>query len=353
MKTIIGWLMLLSMWSALVASERPELFADRSFKSATAPALTFISIAQQGALEERIGYLSKDISDGLTENRKRTIAVVEFADLKGNVTDFGRFIAEELITRLYQTKKFKVIERQLLNKVIAEQKLSLTGVVEQSSAQRLGKVLGVDAIASGTVTDLGRVLRVNARLIDTATGEIFAVASAEIIKDDAVMNLVGGTNSAPENKPSPSFPNAAPKNVLRATVNDFVFEIVSCKLSKDGVVCEPTVTNSSSEDREIFMNGFGRDISNDCAKTTRAFDEFGNEYTPKYVYLGSVKGDGFDCYSLANTLVPRSPMKVRLAFADVNPEAKMIGLLRVYFVLKDDPRGGKLSVDLRNIPIMR
>src|ERR1043166_1101029 len=88
-----------------------------------------VQVHAQATLDQRMGELSKQISDGLTENQKQTIAVVEFADLRGNVTDFGRFISEELITRLYQTKKFKVIERQLLNKVVAEQKLSLTGVV--------------------------------------------------------------------------------------------------------------------------------------------------------------------------------------------------------------------------------
>jgi len=93
----------------------------------------------QVTLDQRVSELSKQISDGLTENQKRTIAVVEFVDLKGNVTDFGRFLAEELITRLYQTKKFKVIERQLLNKITAEQKLSLTGLIDQTSAQKLGR----------------------------------------------------------------------------------------------------------------------------------------------------------------------------------------------------------------------
>jgi TolB-like protein len=140
--------------------------------------------------DQRIGELSKQISEGLTENQKRTIAVVEFGDLEGHVTNVGRFIAEELITRLYQTKKFTVIERQLLNKVVAEQKLSLTGVIDQNSAQKLGKLLGVDAIASGTVTDLGKSLRVNARLIDTSTAVIFAVASTEIAKDDSVLKLL-------------------------------------------------------------------------------------------------------------------------------------------------------------------
>jgi TolB-like protein len=153
----------------------------------------------QSALDQRISELSLKISNGLTENQKRTIAVVEFADLRGNVTDFGRFIAEELITHLYETKKFKVIERQLLNKVITEQKLSLTGMIDQTSAQKLGKLLGVDAIASGTVTDLGKSLRVNARLIDTSTGEIFSVAATEIAKDDSVMTLMGASATAPTN----------------------------------------------------------------------------------------------------------------------------------------------------------
>jgi TolB-like protein len=162
-------------------------------------------------IDQRILELSQKISNGLTENQKRTIAVVEFADLRGNVTDFGRFIAEELITRLYETKKFKVIERQLLNKVVAEQKLSLTGMIDQTSAQKLGKLLGVDAIASGTITDLGKTLRVNARLIDTSTGEIFAVASAEIAKDDSVMTLMGAGSSV---STTPSGTSSQDANVI-------------------------------------------------------------------------------------------------------------------------------------------
>jgi TolB-like protein len=156
----------------------------------------------QATLDQRIGELSKQISDGLTENQKQTIAVIEFVDLEGRTTNFGRFVAEELITRLYQTRKFKVIERQLLNKVVAEQKLSVTGMIDQTSAQKLGKLLGVDAIASGTVTDLGKTLRINARLISTGTGEVFAVAAAEIAKDDSVTALMGAGNNGPTNNSS-------------------------------------------------------------------------------------------------------------------------------------------------------
>jgi TolB-like protein len=191
------------------------------------------SVYAQGALDQRIGELSKQISDGLTENQKQTIAVVEFVDLEGRVTNFGRFVAEELITRLYQTKKFKVIERQLLNKIVAEQKLSLGGMIDQSSAQKLGKLLGVDAIASGTVTDLGKSLRVNARLISTGTGEIFAVAVTEIAKDDSVMALMGAISTPGGSEGTKA---TAPTARFKTTFKTVTVSLDSLRVLSDGSV---------------------------------------------------------------------------------------------------------------------
>ncbi len=114
---------------------------------------------------------------------KATIAVVEFSSLSGGVTDFGRLLSEELITRLFSTGNYKVIERLLLNKAIADHKLKLQGLIDPKSAKELGKILGVDAIVSGTIADLGDSLRVNARLISTETGEILSVAATSMRKD--------------------------------------------------------------------------------------------------------------------------------------------------------------------------
>jgi|SRR5215213_672535 len=195
MNSRITWILLLSILSFTPNPIAGELSGDR-IREEMPGVLSFVSSGPQGALEERIAYLSKDISDGLTENQKKTIAVVEFSDLKGNVTDFGRFIAEELITRLHQTKKFQsdrtATPQQNLGRTEAQPDRN-----DRSDIGSVGKLLGVDAIASGTVTDLGKSLRVNARLIDTSTGEIFAVAASEIAKDDAVLALRGSSARVP------------------------------------------------------------------------------------------------------------------------------------------------------------
>jgi tetratricopeptide (TPR) repeat protein/TolB-like protein len=121
---------------------------------------------------------------------KIRIAVLDFPDLQGNVTSLGRFVAEELTTRLFLTKRFEVIERQLLNKVLDELKLGATGFVDSSSAQEIGNILGVSAIVSGTLSELSSTVRVNARVIATTTGMIVAAASAELPKDDGVTQLL-------------------------------------------------------------------------------------------------------------------------------------------------------------------
>lgn len=141
-------------------------------------------------LDKALNGLTSQIVKSIRGTGRKKIAIIEFSDLDGNVTQFGQFLAEELITRLFTSKKFEVIERQLLNKVLEEHKLSLSGLVDPSSARELGRLLGVDAIVSGTITDLGTSLKINARLISTETGEVFAVAATEIEKDEKVINLL-------------------------------------------------------------------------------------------------------------------------------------------------------------------
>jgi TolB-like protein len=143
-------------------------------------------------IDDALNDLTNQIVTSLSEGKKSKIAVLEFVDLQGKVTDLGKFIAEELITRLYKTNRFQVIERQLLNKVLEEYKLTSTGIIDQSSAKQLGSILGIDAIASGTISDLGNSVKVNSRLFSTETGSIFSVASTEIYKDDSINKLLIG-----------------------------------------------------------------------------------------------------------------------------------------------------------------
>jgi len=158
------------------------------------------------SLDSQLESLSKQIVNSMTESSKQKVAVIEFSDLGGNISELGKYLSEELITRLFITGKFEVIERRLLNKVLDEQKLSVSDLIDPNSIKELGKILGVDAVVSGTVTDLGTSLKINARIISTETGLVFSVAAAEIHKDKSIEKLMSksfiakGTDQPTEKK---------------------------------------------------------------------------------------------------------------------------------------------------------
>ena len=111
--------------------------------------------------------------------RKTKIAVLDF-QLQGTghaTADMGEIVSEWLITALVQEGRFDVVERRLLKKIMEEQKLVMTGIVDEGSATQLGKLLGVKAIISGSVIKFKNTSEVNARIIDVESASIIAAES--------------------------------------------------------------------------------------------------------------------------------------------------------------------------------
>ena len=103
-------------------------------------------------------------------NKRLTVA--EFTTIDGGESDIGKLIAEKITTKLSQVGELRVIERKQLNKILAEQKLSLSDITAEEEKE-VGQILNVDAIISGTIAYLDEYVEINARMIDVTTGEIY------------------------------------------------------------------------------------------------------------------------------------------------------------------------------------
>lgn len=131
---------------------------------------------------------------------KKRIAVVDFEDRAGYGHNVGRGIADMLVTTLVKSGKFMVMERDQLDAVMAEQGLGASGAVTPQSAAEIGKLIGVELIVTGSVSEFGekqssfggsipgigakvskREARsvVDIRLVNTTTGEIVLAETAE------------------------------------------------------------------------------------------------------------------------------------------------------------------------------
>lgn len=124
--------------------------------------------------------------------RKTKIAVLDFK-LQGNeyeTKDMGAIVAEWFITAFVKEGRFEVVERGLLKKILGEQQLAMTGVVDESTATKIGKLLGVKIIISGSVMKLENILEINARIIDVETASIIAAENVKSSQAAKLQDLV-------------------------------------------------------------------------------------------------------------------------------------------------------------------
>jgi len=133
--------------------------------------------------------------------------MTEVAAVFGTNQDVGKGISDLLVTKLVQDGQYSVIERNAIDKILNEQNFANSDRVDPSSAAKIGRILGVDAVIMGTITQFGRddkntsigagaasvtrkfgiggfssknskaVVGVTARLVDTSTAEILAAVT--------------------------------------------------------------------------------------------------------------------------------------------------------------------------------
>jgi curli biogenesis system outer membrane secretion channel CsgG len=161
-----------------------------------------------------IGGLSLIATAGAQQPKKR-VAVMSFdyatvqsgvAALFGSNQDVGKGIADLLVDKLVADGTYSVIEREKLDKVLTEQNFSNSNRADNTTAAQIGRVLGVQTIIVGSITQFGRddkkmdtggfgsaasrfgigglsrskstaVVGITARMIDVNTAEILASAT--------------------------------------------------------------------------------------------------------------------------------------------------------------------------------
>ena len=93
-------------------------------------------------------------------------------------------VSNEMINQLVGLQRFRVIERSAMEKIVSEQKIQASGVVDDRSAVKLGKIAGADALVIGSITVIDGKVKVSARLVDVETAET-------IVAQDAVSENTG------------------------------------------------------------------------------------------------------------------------------------------------------------------
>lgn len=167
---------------------------------------------------------------------KKRLAIFDFDKAAGpagfsspffqmNTPNIGKAAADLLIARLVQDANVTVVERNAIDKLLAEQDFSNTDRTDPLTAARLGRILGVDAIVLGSIThydyedkivgggssrfgigggstkmkhDIKALVQINARLISPDTAEVLAVSQGvgEIVRKGVKVDMRDNNTTA-------------------------------------------------------------------------------------------------------------------------------------------------------------
>lgn len=117
--------------------------------------------------------------------RDAPVAVLAFADETGikEWEGLGAAMADLLEASL-SSAGVSMVERRLLNHILAEQELSLAELTDPKSAVRVGELVGAKYLLMGSVRQLGSAIRADVRILDVGTAAIRGAFAVEAGQQD-------------------------------------------------------------------------------------------------------------------------------------------------------------------------
>jgi len=130
------------------------------------------------------------------QEAKQRVAIFDFETV-GFKSDVGKSITEIFRVAMINTGKYRVVERETLDKVLREQNLQVgSAIIDENSAVKIGKILGAEYIIIGNVVKLGETYTINTRMVDVQTAESVSAKSVRYSTEQGLMDKIDGLAAA-------------------------------------------------------------------------------------------------------------------------------------------------------------
>jgi TolB-like protein len=172
------------------------------------------------------------------------VAVMSFKNLNADPKlEWMRVgVAETLVSDLKKRSTLRVVERDQVDKALSEVMLQGKQGAEESTAAKVGKLVGAKTIVLGAFQKAGNQLRITARFITAETGEVVDTAKTTgpvsdvfVLQDEIVARLMG------EKWVKPSAAKANPRRASPKRLKAYQFYAMA-------------LTTASDADRVSYLN---------------------------------------------------------------------------------------------------
>ncbi len=196
---------------------------------------------------------------------KLRVGIVDFVNKSSyGAGRLGTSASDILTTELFKTGAFILVERDRLKQVLGEQALGQTGVVNAETAAQAGKVLGLNALVTGSISQFGvstagadygvykqkvqtAKCTVDVRVVDASTGQLLFADSGKGEFERKAQEVLGlGTRAG--------YDETLGQEALRSAITKFMDNLVQKLQSVEWSGAVAMVSGT-----DVYINA-GRDV---------------------------------------------------------------------------------------------
>ncbi len=150
-------------------------------------------------LEEDIDFIAEAVENQVPY--KSRVLILDFENLDGVITHFGRYVADKLYIRFsIQETNITYIERQNVEYILQEQQFQISGYVDKETATKISQLTGATHILNGVVTELEEMISIDIKILNVENGTVIGGISRQIEKTRALASLVSTIIKTEEQK---------------------------------------------------------------------------------------------------------------------------------------------------------
>ena len=148
----------------------PSSLQTASVTQADSPYVSASENAQ--TLTEALGKSGQIISESLDSGVSVAIISIDAPDIFE-----GEYALEELTIHLVRAQKFRVVDRQNLDVIRAEQQFQISGEVDDETAVSIGHLMGAAFVITGGISHWESLNYLRLKVLDVQTGQIKTMTS--------------------------------------------------------------------------------------------------------------------------------------------------------------------------------
>ncbi len=237
--------------------------------------------AKAQEIDKELTTLAEKLAEPIKAHSTKKITVLDFTDLHGSGSELGKYIAEQLTVEFVIGKNsFAVLDRANLAKILAEHKLTASGLVDPENAKKLGMFAGVDALILGTIVPMNQSIQLTAKVITTDTAEIVGAARVSFKTNENVQQLLSRVTE--DRKEESNSGNAKPeKPKISKSFGDLTISFERVTGAQDGSLLLYLIFENKSKSKSIAVAMHGEP----------------NYYSPVPLRSSLIGTDGTECKS--------------------------------------------------------